>query len=222
MATCNRSISRQRKISNDRTPVSPACCKKHQETQQYSARVSLPKLSQRSLNTTKLKNRYVSLREALIVENEELVGGYLDRLNDIYLVRTVEDGDQLQREGFTSLTEKGLIQDHDGAIFVRTREYVCGSLARKRYKEELTSQYNIYSQQLDMIELEYSNKINVRKEYVERIGNQKLRSSLPQLKTRFESLRTSYEADLKQIEHLKNLLTALKTTMRLLGSVSLN
>lgn len=173
--------------------------KKLQEQYQYIARVSVPKTAKRLPKTTKLKGKFVSLRQAITVENEELIGGYLERLNDIYLVSTVEEGDQLQQDGYISLTRKGLIQDNDGAIFVKTNEFVCGSLARERYKNELSKQFTIHHDRLKEIEQKYANKTILLKDYEKRISNQEERLSLPQLRSKFEMQSAEYEQLILQI-----------------------
>jgi chromosome segregation protein len=173
--------------------------KKLQEQYQYIARVSVPKPAKHVLKNTKLKDTFASLRQAIIVEHEELIGGYLDRLNNIYLVSTVEEGHQLQRDGYISLTQKGLIQDSDGAIFVKTNEFVCGSVARERYKNELSKQLQTHYHSLKDIEIKYAYKKDLLKECEKHILNQVDRLSLPQLHLLFEQGSAKYKQLLLQI-----------------------
>lgn len=178
--------------------------KKLQEQYQYTARVSAPKSSKLLQRATKLKGKFVSLRQAIIVEHEELIGGYLDRLNNIFLVSTVEEGHQLQLDGYISLTRKGLLQDIDGAIFLKTNEFVCGSVARERYKDELSKQLQIHSDNVREIEKLYSNTSELLKEYEKRLLNQKERLNLPHLRFQFEQQSIEYKQLTIQITELTN------------------
>ncbi|MCL4424044.1 MAG: hypothetical protein M1553_00995 [Firmicutes bacterium] len=113
--------------------------KEIQEDLRYGARVSLPRPARRSVQTKPLDGRFFVLRQALAltVEDQARLGGYLDHLNDVYLVDTVEQGHHLQARGLASLTRRGLLQDQDGAIFLETRELVCGRFSWERQLAQL-------------------------------------------------------------------------------------
>ncbi|AGA68062.1 hypothetical protein Desdi_0524 [Desulfitobacterium dichloroeliminans LMG P-21439] len=113
--------------------------KKLQEKARYGARVSLPKTGKELLACEGIN--YPSLRSAINISHREKVEGYLDKLNNVYLVETVEEGHALQARGIESITLGGLLQDNDGAIHLKYHTLCCGKLAlqeeKKRTKEML-------------------------------------------------------------------------------------
>ncbi|MEK4006031.1 ATP-binding protein [Paenibacillus sp. FSL H3-0333] len=155
--------------------------KKIQEESEYGARVSNHRSSKQLIKNRKSHGNFIALRNAIEVTNESEIGGYLDYLNDIYLVESVEEGHQLSQEGYKSLTQKGLLQDQDGGLFLKAREMVCGHFAREKYKklieEELESlSIKLISVQNEKIELEQQEK-----KISERIDDQVRLFKLPQL-----------------------------------------
>lgn len=135
--------------------------KKLQETYGYTARVSLPKVE---VETPSKKGvPYPTIRSVINVVSPEKVGGYLTRLNDIYLVETVEEGHKLQKQGLTSITLKGLQQDQDGSIFRKHNNLCCGRLALEKEKElikdELLEQKRVL-QEKELYAKEYESEVN--------------------------------------------------------------
>lgn len=124
--------------------------KKLQQQARYGARVSLPKRGGAIKNRKDIS--YPSIRSAISISHQEKVEGYVENLNHVYLVDTVEEGHALQAKGIESITLEGLLQDDDGAIHLKYHSLCCGKLAmeeeKKRTKElfikqeELTRELN--------------------------------------------------------------------------------
>lgn len=112
--------------------------KKLQENEGYGARVSLPRNREAIVYEKDIE--YPTIRSVINVINEEKVEGYLNKLNQVYLVETVEEGHNLQKLGIESITLEGLLQDNDGAIHLKYYQLCCGKLAldeEKKHTEEL-------------------------------------------------------------------------------------
>ncbi|MTV50539.1 AAA family ATPase [Heliobacillus mobilis] len=110
--------------------VSPnqfVAAKKLQETHRYTARVSEYRKMTPFLPTHDVP--YPSILSVLEISEKEKVGGYLTRLHSVFLVDTVEQGHELAKKGIVSITQKGLQQDGDGAIFRDPKGLCCGTLA---------------------------------------------------------------------------------------------
>lgn len=109
--------------------------KKLQEKARYNARVCLPKSRMGKCEERKIP--YPSIRSAIINNSGAQVEGYLERLNHVYLVETVEQGHALQASGIESITLGGLLQDHDGSIYRNSYQLCCGSLALEEEKKRV-------------------------------------------------------------------------------------
>ncbi|WFA88036.1 ATP-binding protein [Paenibacillus amylolyticus] len=155
--------------------------KKLQEIQEYGARVSQTRMSRQPINSKKLDGKFISLRNALDITNEEQIGGYLEYLNNVYLVENVEEGHQLSLNGFKSLTQKGLLQDQEGGLFLRVRELVCGSVAREKYKLQLEQELDVLTEKFELLKNEKNNLESVVEDFSLRINNQEKLLQLPQL-----------------------------------------
>ncbi len=153
--------------------------KQLQELHQYGARVSNPRHSRVKINNSILHGKYVTVRSALEVNNEDSIGGYLEHLNDIYLVGSVEEGHRLQTEGFRSLTQKGLLQDFDGAIFLKTKELVCGGISREEHKKQILNKMDDIEKQLLVIRSRQEELRFLKNELVLKIEFQLKRQQLP-------------------------------------------
>ncbi|MFT4147000.1 MAG: AAA family ATPase [Mobilitalea sp.] len=119
--------------------------KKLQEKERYGARVSLPRVVRELTKRDDIP--YPSIRSAININFQDKVEGYLDKLSQVYLVETVEEGHSLQMKGIESITLEGLLQDSDGAIHLKYYDLCCGKLAldeeKKRTNELLISQNEI-------------------------------------------------------------------------------
>jgi chromosome segregation ATPase len=175
--------------------------KQLQEACEYRARVSLPKKTLQKVNYTKLQNKYPSLRSVLKLEFEDEIGGYLDRFNEIYLVDTVEEGHQLIQAGYKNLTKKGLLQDNDGSLFLKTDRLICGKMARERYLKQLQVQLHTISENVSKIQQECSALDIERKELNQKLSLQKKRQSLSQLSLEYQELKNKYEELEQQKDH---------------------
>ena len=163
--------------------------KQIQEACEFGARVCTPKAGNQNTNKDKLLyGKYIRLVDAIDIAHEEKVGGYLNRFANIYLVDSVEEGDRLQKEGYISLTKKGLLQDQDGAIFLRSRELVCGSLAREKYKAQLLIQLTEIKQKNEVLDTEVNKKRDSFNELDRRIRRQEERGQLPNLLQEIDEL----------------------------------
>lgn len=148
--------------------------KKLQESAQYGARVCLPKAPRGAASKT--HEKLLSIYDAIEIKNEMKIGGYLDHLKTVYLVHTVEEGDQLQKQGLVSITIQGLQQDGDGAIFRRVNLLCCGKSALEMQKAKLESEREtlegkLKSQEPILIESkkavdDYGDWIKEQKEYL--------------------------------------------------------
>lgn len=157
--------------------------KKLQEKYEYRARISLPKKSKKLVNTILLKGKYPTLRSALQIDQESSISEYLVYLNNIYLVNTVEEGHQLQKEGIITLTKKGLLQDGDGALFYKSYELVCGRFARERYRQQLEEEHKNLIINIKMVEKESDKKSEELQGFQTRFNNQNERKKISESKT---------------------------------------
>lgn len=153
--------------------------KKLQEKERYGARVSLPRGGKKI--TEKDNIPYPSIRSAININYQDKVEGYLDRLSQVYLVETVEEGHSLQAKGIESITLEGLLQDNDGAIHLKYYDLCCGKLAldeeKKRTNESLISQNGINEKLKNSI-----NGLNAEiSQLTHEIQNQELLVKLPEM-----------------------------------------
>lgn len=160
--------------------------KKLQEKARYGARVSLPKSGQEL--PPKIDIPYPSIRSAINISYRDKVEGYLDKLNHVYLVETVEEGHALQARGIESITLEGLLQDDDGAIHLKYHTLCCGKLAleeeKKRAKELLPSKESLV-QKLQASVRKAQDELD---EVTETIKAQELLTKLPEMKQRLSQL----------------------------------
>ncbi|MCE5171824.1 AAA family ATPase [Paenibacillus profundus] len=161
--------------------------KKIQQEIRYGARVSLPK-KEKVLSIRKNVS-YPSIRSAINISHREKVEGYMGRLNNVYLVETVEEGHDLQAKGIESITLEGLLQDEDGAIHLKYHTLCCGKLAIdeeiKETKELLNEKEKIVNELEDSISKQESELGEVNSA----INNQKLLARLPDLENSYHLLR---------------------------------
>lgn len=108
-----------------------------QEQYRYTARLSQPKNQKLRPKISTIHSP--SILSVLDITHPEKVGGYLIGLDNIYLVNSVEDGHDLQKRGLTSITKKGLLQDHDGSVFRDPRTLCCGRFALETEKQRVAS-----------------------------------------------------------------------------------
>jgi hypothetical protein len=171
--------------------------KKLQQEAQYGARVSLSK-SGKDFPTRKDVS-YPSIRSAITISCSEKVEGYLDALNHVYLVETVDEGHALQKRGIDSITLEGLLQDDDGAIHLKYHSLCCGKLAideEKKEAQKLLPEKESAVQKL----LERVNELQGELEEVTKIiRNQELLVKLPEMEGKHQML-------LKGVESLSTLL----------------
>ncbi|WP_286908460.1 chromosome segregation protein SMC [Clostridium sp. UBA1652] len=153
--------------------------KKLQEKERYGSRVSLPRGVKEI--ATKYDIPYPSIRSAININYQSKVEGYLDRLSQVYLVETVEEGHSLQAKGIESITLGGLLQDSDGAIHLKYYDLCCGKLAldeeKKRTNELLILQNEINEKLKTSI-----NELNAEiDQLTNEIQNQELLVKLPEM-----------------------------------------
>lgn len=120
--------------------------KKLQQSAQYGARVCLPKVPRGAV--AKSQGKLLSIYDAIEIKNEQIIGGYLEHLKTVHLVRTVEEGDFLQKQGLVSITIEGLQQDGDGAIFRHVDLLCCGKSALELEKARLQSKMEALKSEL--------------------------------------------------------------------------
>ncbi|MHC1682917.1 MAG: ATP-binding protein [Clostridiaceae bacterium] len=184
--------------------------KKIQEEYEYRARISLPK----KLNIKLKYNfdiKYSSVLDVLDIENYDEISGYLEKYNDIFLVDTVEEGDELQKLGYKTLTKRGLLQDNDGALFLRSDYLVCGKIAREKHKEKLIdelSKLNLKINEMFETQIKLEDVIN---RLTERLNNQERRLKLPEcidentkLNIEIERLKEELEQEKRNYESIKD------------------
>lgn len=195
--------------------------KKLQEFYEYEARVSQARTSKRSIKFEKPNEKFVTLRSALEVKNEDQLGGYLDFLNNIYLVETVEEGHSLSLNGYKSLTQKGLMQDKDGGLFLKVRELVCGGIAREKYKVQLEGEIKVLAKELNLLVEEKKQSDLLLEEFSRHIKNQERLLELPKLyveKEQEEQLLFCLENQLtgirKEYNEVENNWTLLTTSIK--------
>ncbi|WP_078382016.1 AAA family ATPase [Sutcliffiella halmapala] len=198
--------------------------KKLQEKYRYTSRVSVSKSHVENHNKRNIS--YPTIRSVIDVAFPEQVGGYLTRLNDIYLVETVEEGHRLQTKGLTSITLKGLLQDHDGSIFKKHHRLFCGRVALEKEKTmteiEIEEQKKVVKEKEALIR-DYENEV---KKYQDIINEQDALEKLPikekelnGLNDRYQNLfeekqnkETQRDRVIHQQEETTGLLTNLKVT----------
>lgn len=160
--------------------------KRIQEEYEYRARVSLPKkLSKKGKNAD---INFSSVLEVLDVENFDEISGYLEKYKDIFLVDTVEEGDKLQKLGYKTLTKRGLLQDDDGALFLRSDYLVCGKIAREKYKNKLVYELSILNSEINDASEKQIKLEKVNENLHLRLINQEKRLSLPELIDQYNDL----------------------------------
>jgi len=120
--------------------------KKLQQSAQYGARVCLPKAPREA--ALKSQGKLLSIYDAIEVKEKQIIDGYLEHLKKVYLVHTVEEGDQLQKRGLVSITIQGLQQDNDGAIFRHIDVLCCGKSALKMEKSRLENEMEVLKSEL--------------------------------------------------------------------------
>lgn len=111
--------------------------KRLQEQYRYTARLSQPKNERIRPKISSIAAP--SILSVLDIAHPEKVGGYLVGLDNIYLVNSVEDGHELQRNGLISITKKGLLQDHDGSVFRDPHTLCCGRFALETEKQRMAN-----------------------------------------------------------------------------------
>lgn len=165
--------------------------KKIQEKARYGARVSLPKSGKELPQRKDIP--YSSIRSAINITYQGKVEGYLDRLNHVYLVETVEEGHALQARGIESITLEGLLQDNDGAIHMKYHTLCCGKLAieeeKKRAKELLPKKESIVRELQDSVRNAQAELDEVK----EAIKNQELLAKLPEMQQTYSLLQDGVE-----------------------------
>jgi chromosome segregation ATPase len=171
--------------------------KKLQQEARYGARLSLP----RSDNgfQSRLNFSYPSIRSAISVTHNEKVEGYLGRLNHVYLVETVEEGHALQAKGIESITIEGLLQDDDGAIYLKYHSLCCGKLA---IEEEKKQTKELLFKQKDIVNTLNESVRNIQDE----LGKLKEGIEDQQLLFKLEEMENSYRLLLSETEQLSNLI----------------
>lgn len=172
--------------------------KKIQEDYEYRARVSLPKKLNKKFKHN--LDKYSSVLDVLDIENFEQISGYLDKYNDIFLVDTVEEGDKLQKLGYKTLTKRGLLQDEDGSLFLRSDYLVCGKIAREKYKNKLIDELSILNLEINSVSEKQVKLEAVNKSLIERLNNQERRLKLPKLLEEYSKLKNEIEEFNKEVE----------------------
>lgn len=158
--------------------------KKLQQMYRYGARVSLPKRGE--LLKLGKEQSYSSIRSAIDITHQEKVEGYLKHLNNVYLVKTVEQGHDLQAKGIESITIEGLLQDNDGAIHLKYHSLCCGKLAieeEKRRVRELLPHQERLIKKIDEDVRKCQSELD---EIVSAIENQKLLTKLPEMEKLYQ------------------------------------
>ncbi|PQP82222.1 hypothetical protein C0Q44_21535 [Paenibacillus sp. PCH8] len=198
--------------------------KKIQEICEYGARVSKSRASEKPIKTKKIYGNFIALRNAIEITNENEIGGYLDFLNNIYLVESVEEGHRLLQDGYKSLTQKGLLQDQDGGLFLKVREMVCGHFAREKYKEQIEKELELLLIKLNSIQNKKTNIEKMISDYSKRIDNQvhllnsrhlmnenkKLEKELAQTKMEMEEADNNYQVANELRDKFFDLITGLE------------
>ncbi|RED51780.1 AAA family ATPase [Cohnella phaseoli] len=166
--------------------------KRLQEEYRYTSRMSIPKPE--VLSHSKRNITYPTIRSVINVAHPDKVGGYISRLNDIYLVETVEEGHSLQKQGLTSITIKGLQQDYDGSIFRKHHRLCCGRMALEKERAlteiEIKNQREIVKEKETLVR-EYENELN-RLQTI--INEQNELYNLPGMENYINILNSTYRA----------------------------
>ncbi|WP_425801212.1 AAA family ATPase [Desulfitobacterium sp. Sab5] len=170
--------------------------KKLQEMYGYTARMSLTKPEVENRNRRKIP--HPTIRSVINVAFPDKVGGYMTRLDDIYLVETVEEGHHLQKQGLTSITFKGLQQDNDGSIFRKPNRLCCGRLALEKEKmlieTEIKEQREI-AQEKETLVRDYENEVN-RLQTI--INEQNELEKLPLKEKELDDINNNYQIHLSE------------------------
>lgn len=183
--------------------------KKIQEEYEYRARVCLPKKMNKKFKHN-LDVKYSSVLDVLDIENFNQISGYLEKYNDIFLVETVEEGDKLQKLGYKTLTKRGLLQDEDGALFLRSNYLVCGKIAREKYRNKLKDELGSLSLEISSESEKQVKLENIDKSLTERLNNQERRLKLPEIIAEYSKLKNEIEEFSKEVEKEKKSYDLLK------------
>lgn len=162
--------------------------KRIQEEYEYRARVSLPKKLNKKIKDT--NSNYSSVLDVLDIENFDEISGYLEKYKDIFLVNTVEEGDKLQKLGYKTLTKRGLLQDDDGALFLRSDYLVCGKIAREKYKNKLVDELSILNSDINDVSERQIKLEKINENLLMRLKNQEKRLGLPALIEEYNDLES--------------------------------
>ncbi len=171
--------------------------KKLQEQYKYGARLCLPKRGAKVLNQPKIN--YPTVRSVLNVSHPEKIEGYLSYLNHIYLVDTVEQGDQLQKKGFTSITARGLLQDEDGSIHLKYHNLCCGKMAIEEEYARTKKQYEEVAQAVQKLYNDLAKLTSDLNSLEQEINEQRKLEKLPNLKEALMTKTSAWQQVLDQI-----------------------
>ncbi|EHL06285.1 hypothetical protein HMPREF0322_03037 [Desulfitobacterium hafniense DP7] len=186
--------------------------KRLQECYEYGSRVCLPKAERGSADKPPIN--YPTVRSVLNISYPEKVEGYLKYLDGIYLVDTVEEGHEMQMRGLTSITARGLLQDNDGAIYLKYHNLCCGKLAVEQEKikakiqheklmeifeeleqtlQNLTVQLNEWNQVIQNQE-ELKNLAGIQDEFLEKdLGLQTVLTDILENEKRYQAVKQKTE-----------------------------
>jgi len=171
--------------------------KKLQEQYKYGARLCLPKKGTQILNQPKIN--YPTVRSILNVAHPEKIEGYLNHLNHIYLVDTVEEGDQLQKKGFTSITARGLLQDEDGSIHLKYHNLCCGKMAIEEEYVRTKKQYEEVAKAVQKLSNDLTKLTSDLNSLEKEIKEQRELEKLPKLKESFRAKTSAWQDVLDRI-----------------------
>ncbi|MBN7772637.1 chromosome segregation protein SMC [Clostridium aminobutyricum] len=175
--------------------------KKLQEQYKYGARLCLPKKGMKIFNEP--KTNYPTVRSVLNVSHPEKIEGYLNHLNHIYLVDTVEEGDQLQKKGFTSITARGLLQDNDGSIHLKYHNLCCGKMAIEEEYTRTQKQYEEVSKSVQKLFNDLTKLTSDLNSLEKEINEQIKLAKLPELKEDFSTKTLAWREILNKITSAK-------------------
>ncbi|KHL95401.1 hypothetical protein QW71_13170 [Paenibacillus sp. IHB B 3415] len=182
--------------------------KKLQEKYKYTSRISVSKPKIEVINKKKIS--FPSISSVINVMFPDKVGGYLTRLNEIYLVDNVDEGHKLQKQGLTSITLKGLLQDYDGSIFKKHHRLCCGKMAIEKEKTliniEINSQMNI-CQEKEKLVTNYEEEV---KRLHDSINEQNELEKLPIKEKQLNELNNHYKYIFNEIEKKEKFCNELK------------
>ncbi len=177
--------------------------KKLQEKYRYTSRVSI--LKPRAEILFKRNISFPTISSVIDVAFPDKVGGYLTRLNEIYLVETVEEGHQLQKQGLTSITLKGLLQDHDGSIFRKYHRLCCGKMAIEKEKMLINIEINNQKKICRENEALVTNFDEEVRQLHASIKEQNELEKLPIKEKKLNDLNNDYQSLLNEIDQKENL-----------------